>query len=255
MAKTPIQVIHKYEDGQTIEYVGNKVEVKPDNAGNVKFSRSEAGLKGETALFTTAPLSGAGTVASPLRMGFSDDFTVINGQIHLADKAPETMTNIKTSVYNLGFHTFAGGSDSTTGLPIDINSNEIEQGMATGPTTANHYDYNGYYIASADQLDVWLVGVEGTAWKITNERGVNENGTLKNPNGWGLWQKLDNTTSVTNAMVTGMQNQINGLSGSVASLTAANTALAARLKAIEDDIITLWDASGTVKLGRILRAK
>ena len=255
MAKAPIQVIHKYEDGQTIEYIGNKVEVKPDNADNVKFSRSEAGLKGQTDLFTAAPLSGEGTAASPLRMGFSDDFTVINGQIHLADKAPEIMTNLKESVYNLGFHTFAGVSDSTTGLPIDISSDATEQGMATGPITTNVYDYNGYYIASADQLDVWLVGVEGTAWKITNEHGVNEDGTLKNPNGWGLWQKLDNTTSVTNAMVTGMQNQINGLSGSVASLSAANNALAARLKAIEDDIITLWDASGTVKLGRILKAK
>ena len=51
------------------------------------------------------------------------------------------------------------------------------------------------------------------------------------------------------------QAELDAVDAKVASLTAANTALAARLEAIENDIVTLWDASGTVKLGRILKAK
>lgn len=87
--------------------------------------------------------------------------------------------------------------------------------MLTQPSneTEEQYDYNGYYIASAGQVDVWLIGNENTAWKITNDYGLNTNGQLVNPNGWGKWQKLDNTSSVTNAMIRSMQDQINALNG------------------------------------------
>jgi len=41
----------------------------------------------------------------------------------------------------------------------------------------------------------------------------------------------------------------------ILALEALTSNLNQRLTAIENDIVTLWDASGTVKLGRILKAK
>ena len=45
-----IQLMHKEEVGKTTEVVDGHVEVKINNEGNVKFERTEAGLKGEVAL-------------------------------------------------------------------------------------------------------------------------------------------------------------------------------------------------------------
>lgn len=45
-----MQILHNYEYGKTLEYVDAKLEVKPDNTGNVQFTRTDAGLKGEVVL-------------------------------------------------------------------------------------------------------------------------------------------------------------------------------------------------------------
>ena len=45
-----IQLMEKPEVGQTTEVVNNVLEVKINNEGNVKFERTETGLKGEVAL-------------------------------------------------------------------------------------------------------------------------------------------------------------------------------------------------------------
>ena len=45
-----IQFMEKPEVGQTTEVVNNVLEVKINNEGNVKFERTETGLKGEIAL-------------------------------------------------------------------------------------------------------------------------------------------------------------------------------------------------------------
>lgn len=45
-----IQFMEKPEVGQTTEVVNNVLEVKPDNSGNVQFTRTENGLKGEVTL-------------------------------------------------------------------------------------------------------------------------------------------------------------------------------------------------------------
>lgn len=152
------------------------------------------------------------------------------------DIAPKRITSINNGEYNLGFHTFSGYSGSTTGLPLDINSEDKEQGMS--PTPTGSYDYNGYYIASAGQVDVWLQGVDHTAWFIMNDAGVNPDGTLVDPNAWGKWQKLDNASSVTNDIINSMQNQLTSL---------------ARTKVDKSSLVRLMDASGTVTLGYIAK--
>lgn len=45
-----MQILHNYEYGKTLEYVDAKLEVKPDNSGNVQLTRTEAGLKAEVVL-------------------------------------------------------------------------------------------------------------------------------------------------------------------------------------------------------------
>lgn len=45
-----IQFFEKPEVGKTTEVVDDRLEVKPDNSGNVKFTRTDDGLKGEVAL-------------------------------------------------------------------------------------------------------------------------------------------------------------------------------------------------------------
>lgn len=45
-----IQLMHKNEVGKTTEVVDGRVEIKINNEGNVKFERTETGLKGEVAL-------------------------------------------------------------------------------------------------------------------------------------------------------------------------------------------------------------
>lgn len=45
-----IQFFEKPEVGKTTEVVDNVLEVKPDNSGNVKFTRTDDGLKGEVTL-------------------------------------------------------------------------------------------------------------------------------------------------------------------------------------------------------------
>ncbi len=45
-----MQILHNYEYGKSLEYTDAKLEVKPDNSGNVQFTRTDAGLKGEVVL-------------------------------------------------------------------------------------------------------------------------------------------------------------------------------------------------------------
>ena len=45
-----IKLFHDYEIGKGLEYANSKVNVKPDNSGNVQFEVSEAGLKGNVQL-------------------------------------------------------------------------------------------------------------------------------------------------------------------------------------------------------------
>lgn len=47
-----IQFFEKPEVGKTTEVVDDRLEVKPDNSGNVKFTRTDDGLKGEVTLPT-----------------------------------------------------------------------------------------------------------------------------------------------------------------------------------------------------------
>lgn len=196
------------------------------------------------------PITGSGTSSSPLGLNLGEDFTTdSSGKLILNAVAPQQLgnTSLINNKYKLGFHTFTGRVESNNsagslGLPTDFYSESTELPMAkTWPEykDAQNYDFNGYYIASGAELNVWVAS-GGTIWTISNDSGINNDGSLKDPNAWSKWQKLDNAGSVTDQMILKMQSQINSLATQVTSLS--NTI---------NSFVAIKDASGKTLLGYI----
>lgn len=71
-----IQLMHKNEVGKTTEVVDGVVEVKINNEGNVKFERTETGLKGEVALpAVTVAITKVEIVGDKVKVTKSDETT------------------------------------------------------------------------------------------------------------------------------------------------------------------------------------
>ena len=223
----------------SINAQSGKMEINPDYLKTqLRKPLDEIELNGAK-VFTKNPIKGNGKKDSPLGLNISEDFTIdALGNLALNAVAPQTFgnTSLKETKFKLGFHTFTGEINSVTkqgtlGLPLNIESNDHEQNMSTvwdDFTTPQQYDYNGYYIASGNELNVWLAN-NTASWYISNENGVNPDGTLKNPNSWTKWQKLDNAGSITNEMIKKMQEQINAFAASNTALNASNNELKTKL--------------------------
>lgn len=252
----------------SIDPAGN-IQVKPEYAEILKDGAVEEaneytdGKLKELAdkgakVFAEAPIQGTGLKADPLTIKLSKDFKVQpDGTLVLSGGVKEATTNLNNGTGVMGMSTFYGVVNNTngnteyvTGVPVNINSTDHQQNGTTtiGQLAAGqNYDFNGWQIATPAQVDQWLVGVSDSVWHRTNDSGMNEDGTLKNPNNWGQWTRESNV----NIPVQQFQKAIQD----ILALEALTSNLNQRLTAIENDIVTLWDASGTVKLGRILRAK
>lgn len=71
-----IQFMEKPEVGKTTEVVDDRLEVKPDNSGNVKFTRTDDGLKGEVTLpAETVAITKVEIVGDKVKVTKSDDTT------------------------------------------------------------------------------------------------------------------------------------------------------------------------------------
>lgn len=173
--------------------------------------------------------SGSGlqvTRTGDLQVKVGQDFAIdANGSLVLANNTPKTITNFIDGNFPYGFHAFTGrvskhDRSGALGLPKVWSSEAPEQDRALtyeDYAVGTSYDYNGYYISSFNELNIWIVH-DNTVFYISNDYGVNSDGTLRNANGWGKWQKLDNVAGVSTQMVNAMQNQINGLVSRVAAL-------------------------------------
>lgn len=159
------------------------------------------------------------TQAGDLQVKAGQDFAIdASGSLILANVGPKTITNFVNGNFPLGFHTFTGDVNKSErrgglGLPKDWNGTATEQDRTLryeDYVDGTAYDYNGYYIASDKELSIWVANADATYY-ISNDYGVNPDGSLKNVNGWGKWQKLDNVAGVSTEMIKSMQNQINGL--------------------------------------------
>lgn len=209
-------------------------------------------------VYANAPIQGTGLKTDPLNLKLSKDFKVNpDGTLVLSGGVKEATTNLNNGTGVMGMSTFYGVINNTNGnteyvvgVPANINSLDHQQ---TGTTaigqlaSGQNYDFNGWQIATPAQVDQWLIGVSDSVWHRTNDSGMNTDGSLKDPNNWGVWTRESNV----NIPVQQFQKAIQD----ILALEALTSNLNQRLTAIENDIVTLWDASGTVKLGRILRAK
>lgn len=252
----------------SIDPAGN-IQVKPEYAETLKDGAVEEaneytdGKLKELAengakVFAEAPIQGTGLKADPLTLKLSKDFKVQpDGTLVLSGGVKEATTNLNNGTGVMGMSTFYGVVNNTngnteyvTGVPVNINSADHQQNGTTAIgqlATGQDYDFNGWQIATPAQVDQWLVGVADSVWHRTNDSGMNEDGSLKNPSNWGQWTRESNV----NIPVQQFQKAIQD----ILALEALTSNLNQRLTAIENDIVTLWDASGTVKLGRILKAK
>ena len=239
-------------DGETLRVnpTSGKVEIDPRYTrdqlaaanGYTDSKLSELEANGAR-VHVKGPINGNGKKDSPLGLNLTEDFVVdANGKLALNAVAPQNLGNTSFSdvKYKLGFHTFTGHVDTinrtgSLGLPTNVAGTEHELPMANtweSYAVNQQYDFNGYYIASGNELNIWVA--EGEAmWVISNDSGVNPDGTLKNPNAWYKWQKIDNAGAVTNEMIKKMQEQINALGASNTAQDSEINALKAKVQALE----------------------
>ena len=258
-------------DGDTLNVNANtgKLEVDPNFAKKLKDATVNTAndytddklaelAKNGAKVYVEKPIQGTGLKTDPLTLKLSKDFKVQpDGTLVLSGGVKEATTNLNNGTGVMGMSTFFGLVNNTNGnteyvvgIPSDINSTNYQE---TGTTTIGQlapnqfYDFNGWQIATPAQVDQWLIGVSDSVWHRTNDSGMNTDGSLKDPNNWGVWTRESNV----NIPVQQFQKAIQD----ILALEALTSNLNQRLTAIENDIVTLWDASGTVKLGRILKAK
>lgn len=241
-----------FVDGETLRVnpTSGKVEIDPrytrdqlaaaNGYTDTKLSELEAN---GARVHVKGPITGNGKKESPLGLNLTEDFVVdATGKLALNAVAPQNLgnTSISDVKYRLGFHTFTGlvNTDSrvgSLGLPTNFEGTEHELPMANSwesYSAPQNYDFNGYYIASGSELNIWVANGD-SMWSISNDYGINPDGTLKNPTAWNKWQKIDNAGVVTNEMIKKMQEQINALGASNTAQDSEINALKAKVQALE----------------------
>lgn len=239
-------------DGETLRVnpTSGKVEIDPRYTrdqlaaanGYTDSKLSELEANGAR-VHVKGPITGNGKKESPLGLNLTEDFVVdATGKLALNTVAPQNLgnTSISDVKYRLGFHTFTGivNTDShvgSLGLPTNFGGTGHELPMANSwesYSAPQNYDFNGYYIASGSELNIWVASGD-SMWSISNDYGINPDGTLKNPTAWGKWQKIDNAGAVTNEMIKKMQEQINALGALNTAQDSKINTLKAKVQALE----------------------
>ena len=240
---------------------GIGVKVKPNGgletgAGGVGIKAGDGLEVGEDGslqvgeIFTKKPVTGKGTKADPLSVDFSNKDFIVNpatGEVTLKPVNVEQITNLNTGYPQLGYSVYYGFVNKergqyVTGVPANVVSADVSQPSTTslGEVTGNTaYDFNGWQIASPEQVDQYLVGADDVIWHRTNEGGMNRDGSLKDPSGWSMWKRETNVAASV-VQTNALQQQVNDLTKRVAAL-----------EEIIAGFVPLKDASGTELLGLI----
>lgn len=138
---------------------------------------------------------------------------VDNKTVHLKDGKLEVIkekcavaTNLSTleasdgTLKQLGNTCFTGlysaTSDSATlGVPVALDKTDVETSNAVNAKSEAvegiELDFNGWQIATGSEVTQYIyTRVEGgkqSGWVRSNDGGMNEDGTLRDPDGWGKW--------------------------------------------------------------------
>lgn len=253
----------KVKDGKGLAVTNDGLEVKIKPNGGLETTVDGVGIKagdglkvGEdgslqvSEIFAKKPITGKGTKADPLSVEFSNKDFIVNpatGEVTLKPVNVEQITNLNTGYPQLGYSVYYGFVNKdkgqyVTGVPANVVSTDVSQPSTTslGEVTGNTaYDFNGWQIASPEQVDQYLVGADDVIWHRTNEGGMNRDGSLKDPNGWSMWKRETNV-AVTVVQTNALQQQVNDLTKRVAALEEILAGFA-----------PLKDASGTEQIGLI----
>lgn len=89
----------------------------------------------------------------------------------------------------------ATADDATLGVPVALDKTDVETSNAVNAKAdaveGIELDFNGWQIATGSEVTQYIyTRVEGgkqSGWVRSNDGGMNEDGTLRNPNGWGKW--------------------------------------------------------------------
>ena len=253
----------KVKDGKGLAVTNDGLEVKVKPNGGLETTGDGVGVKAGDGLkvgedgslqigeiFAKKPITGKGTKADPLSVEFSNKDFIVNpatGEVTLKPVNVEQITNLNTGYPQLGYSVYYGfvNKDSgqyVTGVPANVISTDVSQPSTTSlsEVTGNTaYDFNGWQIASPEQVDQYLVGADDVIWHRTNEGGMNRDGSLKNPSGWSMWKRETNVAASV-VQTNALQQQVNDLTKRVAAL-----------EEILAGFVPLKDASGTELLGLI----
>lgn len=236
----------KTKENGGLEATGDGVGIKAGDG--LKVGEDGSLQVGE--IFTKKPVTGKGTKADPLSVEFSNKDFIVNpatGEVTLKPVNVEQITNLNTGFPQLGYSVYYGFVNKergqyVTGVPANVVSTDVSQPSTTAlsEVTGNTaYDFNGWQIASPEQVDQYLVGADDVIWHRTNEGGMNRDGSLKDPNGWSTWKRETNV-AVTVVQTNALQQQVNDLTKRVTAL-----------EALFASFVNLKDASGTEQLGLI----
>lgn len=89
----------------------------------------------------------------------------------------------------------ATADNATLGVPVALDKTDVETSNAVNAKTdaveGIELDFNGWQIATDSEVTQYIytrvVGGKQSGWVRSNDSGMNEDGTLKNPNDWGKW--------------------------------------------------------------------
>lgn len=204
-----------YQDGKEVVKIDTGVQDVKIEDGKLKVSKSGGVEKEFDIPVTPAPEFGRGIIKNDRNNKFEVDLTdyVDNKTVHLKDGKLEVIkekcavaTNLSAleasdgTLKQLGNTCFTGlysaTSDSATlGVPVEFGKTDVETSNAVNAKTdaaaGIELDFNGWQIATGSEVTQYIyTRVEGgkqSGWVRSNDGGMNDDGTLRNPDGWGKW--------------------------------------------------------------------
>ena len=130
-----------------------------------------------------------------------------DGKLEVIKEKCATVTNLNTlevsdgNLKQLGISCFTGvfnavDANTAIGAPVEFGKTNVEKSDAITSkediTSGNQLDFTGWQVATTREVHQYIysrVGADNvqSGWVRSNDSGMNEDGTLKNPNDWGKW--------------------------------------------------------------------